>query len=620
MTDTAFIPSDCFAALRAAAIAARQRLLGQPAEPADHPRLEALVVRFGLSAFERDVLLLAAGLEVDEELAPALRSADPGGIPTLSFALPLARLPDAHWSALSPDRPLRLWGLVELAATRPLARAALTIDERILHHLAGLDPLDVRIRPYLAAVPSPAWMPDGVHRLAEIAASAMTATPPRIVAVEADDPRDIRLLAARASRLAKTALWRLRSEELPANPEDHMSLARLWQRETMLIDRALLIEAPTAACAPIIESAPQLILTGSDPRLCGARPRQKLALVPLRRAEQDAVWRTRLGPAAARLNGALDRVTAHFTLGLADTEEAADTARRDLGAGAATESSLWDAARSVSRPRLGDLATQLTNPARWSDIVLPDRETRTLHAIAAQVRQRHRVYEDWGFAREGARGRGVSVLFSGPSGTGKTLAAEVLASELRLDLYRIDLSRVVNKYIGETEKNLAAVFDAAEDGGAILLFDEADALFGKRSEVRDSHDRYANVEVAYLLQRMEAYRGLAILTTNFRSALDKAFVRRLRFIVDFPFPGFEERLAIWRGVFPADAETEGIDPTRLAQLGVAGGAIRNIALNAAFLAAEEGRPIGMAHLGRAAESECAKLEKKIASAETRGWS
>ncbi|MEE4279091.1 MAG: ATP-binding protein [Halieaceae bacterium] len=619
MKDPVFIAPDRFATLRSAAAAARRRLLGETLEIPEHPRLTTLVARLGLSAFERDLLLLAAGIEVDEVLVPTLREADPEGPAELSFALPLARLPEAHWSALSPDRPLRYWGLIELAATRPLARAAITIDERILHHLVGLDPLDARLRPFLEPLPAPAWVPDSVQRLAEIAAAAMSATPPRIVAVEADDPRDIRRLAAYAARLAETAPWRLRCGELPAAPEERINLARLWQRETLLTGRALLIEEATAACATIAEAAAQLVVGGNHPDLGGARAREKLRLPHLERNEQDAVWRARLGAEGARLNGALDRVTAHFTLGLADTEEAADTARRGAGGEGLSEGALWDAARSVSRPRLGDLATPMTAPARWSDLVLPEREMATLRAIAAQVRQRRRVYDDWGFAREGARGRGVSVLFSGPSGTGKTLAAEVLAEELRLDLYRIDLSQVVNKYIGETEKNLAAVFDAAEDGGAILLFDEADALFGKRSEVRDSHDRYANVEVAYLLQRMEDYRGLAILTTNFRSALDKAFTRRLRFIVDFPFPTYEERLAIWRGVFPADADTEGIEPERLAQLGVTGGAIRNIALNAAFLAAEEGRPIGMAHLGRAAESECAKLEKKIASGETRGW-
>ena len=194
-----------------------------------------------------------------------------------------------------------------------------------------------------------------------------------------------------------------------------------------------------------------------------------------------------------------------------------------------------------------------------------------------------------------------------------------MANELHLELFRIDLSAVVSKYIGETEKNLARVFDAAEDRGAILLFDEADALFGKRSEVKDSHDRYANIEVSYLLQRMEAYRGLAILTTNQKAALDSAFQRRLRFVVHFPFPDAGEREAIWRRVFPAAAPVQDLDFGKLAQLHMAGGNIRNIALNAAFHAAEAGEPVGMAHLLRAAHGEAAKRERPLSGAETRGW-
>jgi SpoVK/Ycf46/Vps4 family AAA+-type ATPase len=199
------------------------------------------------------------------------------------------------------------------------------------------------------------------------------------------------------------------------------------------------------------------------------------------------------------------------------------------------------------------------------------------------------------------------------------MAAEVLAQELRLDLYRIDLSAVVSKYIGETEKNLRRVFDAAETGGAILLFDEADALFGKRSEVKDSHDRHANIEVSYLLQRMEAYRGLAILTTNLKDALDDAFKRRLRFVIEFPFPTPAERSRIWRTVFPAATPVQGLDIEKLARLNLAGGNIRNIALNAAFVAAEADEPVQMRHLLRAARREFAKLEQLLSAAETRDW-
>jgi SpoVK/Ycf46/Vps4 family AAA+-type ATPase len=235
------------------------------------------------------------------------------------------------------------------------------------------------------------------------------------------------------------------------------------------------------------------------------------------------------------------------------------------------------------------------------------------------VRQRSKVYETWGFTTKGTRGLGISALFAGASGTGKTMAAEVLAGELRLDLYRIDLSQVVSKYIGETEKNLRRVFDAAEEGSAILLFDEADALFGKRSEVKDSHDRYANIEVSYLLQRMEAYRGLAVLTTNMKNALDQAFLRRIRFVVQFPFPDAAQRAEIWRRIFPADTPTEDLKVDKLARLNVSGGNIRNIALNAAFLAADAGEPVGMAHLLRAARGEYSKLEKPLTEPEIGGW-
>src|SRR5262249_1072819 len=245
--------------------------------------------------------------------------------------------------------------------------------------------------------------------------------------------------------------------------------------------------------------------------------------------------------------------------------------------------------------------------------------SEALHRIAAHVRHRAKVYEDWGFAARSSRGPGISALFAGPSGTGKTMAAEVLAGELRLDLYRIDLSSVVSKYIGETEKNLRRVFDAAEQSGAILLFDEADALFGKRSEVKDSHDRYANIEVSYLLQRMEAYRGLAILTTNLRNALDPAFVRRIRFVIQFPFPDAVQRAEIWRRIFPAATPTDGLDHARLAKLNVPGGNIRNIAMNAAFLAADRGEPVRMTHLADAARIEYGNLERPLTEAEIRDW-
>jgi SpoVK/Ycf46/Vps4 family AAA+-type ATPase len=332
---------------------------------------------------------------------------------------------------------------------------------------------------------------------------------------------------------------------------------------------------------------------------------------------QKQLWRNALPAAAESPNGTLDDLSEQFRLSARLISSTGYLLSSQEGQLAADE--LWDACRSLARPKLEDLAQRIVPCATWDDLILPDPQKNTMRQLAAQVRHRMKVYETWGFAEKGRRGLGVSALFTGPSGTGKTMAAEVLARELRLDLYRIDLSAVVSKYIGETEKNLKQVFDAAEEGGVLLLFDEADALFGKRSEVRDSHDRYANIEVGYLLQRMEAYQGLAILTTNLKSSMDTAFQRRLRFTVNFPFPDAAQREAIWRKVFPAATPIQGLDTKKLAQLNVTGGNIRNVALNAAFLAAEAGTAVGMANLVEAARLEAQKIERPLSDAEIRGW-
>jgi SpoVK/Ycf46/Vps4 family AAA+-type ATPase len=243
--------------------------------------------------------------------------------------------------------------------------------------------------------------------------------------------------------------------------------------------------------------------------------------------------------------------------------------------------------------------------------VLPADSLAQLEEICRRVTAGPRVLADWGFARKLSLGRGVSALFAGPSGTGKTMAAEILAAELGLDLYRIDLAGVVSKYIGETEKNLDRVFAAAEDAGAILFFDEADALFGKRSEVRDSHDRYANIEISYLLQKMEDYEGIAILATNLRQNLDDAFVRRLAFTVHFPFPDEASRRRIWAGVWPAETpRAPDLDLDLLArQFKLSGGGIHNAALAAAFLAASDGGMVTMAHVLHAIRREQQKAGK-----------
>ena len=276
---------------------------------------------------------------------------------------------------------------------------------------------------------------------------------------------------------------------------------------------------------------------------------------------------------------------------------------------------LFAAARAQSDPALDGLAHKIEPVHDWTQIVLPDDTLAQLHELCQQVVHRHQVLDEWGFGRRLSVGKGVTALFAGPSGTGKTMAADIIARELGLDLYKIDLSGVVSKYIGETEKNLERIFTAAENANAILFFDEADALFGKRSEVRDSHDRYANVEVAYLLQKMDRFEGVAILATNLRQNMDEAFMRRLCFAIDFPFPDEEQRARIWRILFPAEANREpDIDFDALgAQLRISGGSIKNIVLNAAFLAASAEQSIGVQHLLHATRREYQKMGKVLSA-------
>jgi SpoVK/Ycf46/Vps4 family AAA+-type ATPase len=273
------------------------------------------------------------------------------------------------------------------------------------------------------------------------------------------------------------------------------------------------------------------------------------------------------------------------------------------------QAALAQICRGQTHHHLERLAQPLPSRPGWDDIVLPPDELRRLKEIASAVRNRDRVMEEWGFGRKVSAGPGVNAIFFGPSGTGKTMAASILAGELGLAIYRVDLSRVVSKYIGETERNLEALFDEARRSFALLFFDEAEALFGKRSEVKDAHDRYANIEVAYLLQRMEQFEGIAILATNLRTHMDTAFLRRLQFAVEFPLPTVADRLRIWRQVWPASALLgDDLDLEFMAtHLELAGGHIRNVALTAAYLASEEPSSISMKHLVAATRRELQKL-------------
>ena len=601
---------------------------GEPRAQLTEPAaIDRLADAFGLSPFERDLLLLCAGVEMDAELAARCAAVQgPPHRPFATFGLALAALAEPHWSALTPIRPLRRWRLVEPKDEGTLTTGRLRIDERVLHYLAGINYLDTRLQPLLRPVQRPEAMADGHSEVVQAALRTLEDRPDTVPAVQlsGDDPSGQRDVAAAIAAGLGLRLHLIRAADIPAGLDELNALCVLWQREAALLDGALLIACDVDGIVP--DHAARLAEQIGGPTFVAARDPLTLHRPSLRftvskptPAERRRLWNLALGPAAARLNGALDGVSAQFRLSAETILSTAASLRPILATADGADSALWHACRASGRTRLDDLAQRVDPAAGWDDLVLPEAQRSTLRQIAAHVKHRLKVYEDWGFASRGARGLGISALFAGESGTGKTMAAEVLANALHLDLYRIDLSSVVSKYIGETEKNLRRVFEAAEDSGAILLFDEADALFGKRSEVKDSHDRYANIEVSYLLQRMEAYRGLAILTTNQKAALDTAFQRRLRFAVQFPFPGAADREAIWRGVFPPATPLDGIDYAKLARLNVAGGHIRNIALNAAFLAAESGEPVGMSQLLAATHREAAKREQQVSEIETRGW-
>jgi hypothetical protein len=625
-------------ALMAEVAALGARLRGENAEPpgpADHPTaLDAVCRAYDLSGFERSVLVACAAPELDGHFGELLASVQ--GHPERcapTFGLCLAALPDPHWSALLPGAPLRYWHLVELGAGA-LTTASLQIDEWLLHVLTGAFGCDQRLVPLLTRLDDTATLSTSAQRAAtELATAWQHGLAQAPVLLDGGNAGTTRGIVAEACRLLDWQPYRLNAADLPGPAAEQDTLVRLWQRMVLLHGAALLVEChdtgDTSVRAVVDRfvdrlSTPAAVASAEGGRF-GTRPALTIDASSPSPVEQRAIWEQALAldaAGSAALNGALDRVNDQFDLDPASIAVAAAHAISDAEAGGApgdVGSMIWEACRKTARGGLDQLAQRLESTATFADLVLPDPQRALLADILTQVRHRSLVYHDWQMSGPSPRGLGVSVLFAGPSGTGKTLAAEVLANTLALDLYRIDLSQVISKYIGETEKNLRRVFEAAAGSGAVLLFDEADALFGKRSEVRDSHDRYANVEISYLLQAMEAYRGLAVLTTNMRSALDPAFLRRLRFVVSFPFPGPAERAQIWRRAFPPATPTAGLDISKLAQLAVAGGNIRSIALHAAFVAAEAGVPVGMAQVRRGAVVEYAKLERPLSDAEIGGW-
>jgi hypothetical protein len=603
------------------------------AEGTPPPPLLVLARRFELSAFERSLLLLCAAMELDTRLPALCAAAQDPPLPYPTLALAFALFDEPAWDVRSPRRPLFYWRLVEadVVAPQPLNSARLHADPRIVNFIKGLNNyLDERFEPFLTLLPPPAQaLPASQQATADALADAWRQAPAALPLIEllGPDGASKRLVAGEAARALGLQLYLLPAELLPAQSAELESLARLCQREPVLRPIAFYLDAHDwdRAGAPEAQSLPlrrflertrqrRVFLDVREPWPAASRPTLLYEVRKPAPAEQYAAWQAVLGPDH---EGFARHLTGQFSLGLdAIHEIGQSTAARPAEE---RPRHVWLACLAQAARRFEGLAERVEPRATWDDIVLSEAQRWLLGQVVAQVRQRLTVYDAWGFRRTMSRGLGISALFHGESGTGKTMAAEVIAGELGLYLCRIDLSGVVSKYIGETEKNLRRVFDSAEDGGCVLCFDEADALFGKRSEVKDSHDRYANIEVNYLLQRMESFGGLAVLTTNMRSALDPAFVRRLRFMVPFGFPGPAERAQIWRKALPAAVPVsgEGLDFDWLARHPLTGASVKSVALAGCFLAAEAGEPLSMTHLLDALRTELLKLGQPVREADLR---
>lgn len=625
-----------------------RRELDEVISGAPESRLLRFCDTFELTDFERDILILLflQGTNLGIADMCAARSESDGGWPTFALSLRLATDDDwdarrasgegdsarmaaePDWRALSPEGPLRQWRMLEISQPggKPLISSPLRLDERIVNHLKGIDYVDDRVAGICRRVTRASGLVSTSQHDLLLAATdrirGLAESNGRVAAqLLGGHPSTTALFSAQLAARLGCELYRTSMEEI-SRAQSSSDFVRLWNREHRLQRVALDIDATDAATDQLgamrrfLDSLSGTILVEVAEPIPGLEQTVLLDVARPTPAELRELWEMLLEGDA---DGWADRLAGQFGVDLDDVLDAVGHSGDDPDGQA-----LWSQLRSRGRTRLEGLARRVVPAARLADVQLPDDARRMLGQIADHARNRTTVYDEYGFRSRLASGLGTTALFEGESGTGKTMAAEALANELQLDLYRIDLANVVSKYIGETEKNLRRVFDAAEEGSAVLLFDEADAIFGKRSEVQDSHDRYANIEVSYLLQRMEAYAGIAILTTNMKSALDQAFLRRLRFVITFPFPTTDERRLIWQAIFPGVRPkglrgVEVLDLAELARPSLTGGQIRNIAVNAAFLAAAADGIVTMEHLRASARDELRKNGRPFVASDFAGW-
>jgi AAA+ superfamily predicted ATPase len=621
--------------------------------------LDRLQQYFALTSFDMEILLICMAIELDpryEKLYAYLQDDVTRKKPSVDlvfklFAFSIERQAAARdrFSSESPLRRCRLIGLVEDPAQpqAPLLSRYIKLDDRIVQYLLGSVDLDERVQPYAElAEPRPmsvALMPDksiikGLQRLA----ASLPNGQGLVVHLRGPHGAGKRSMAQVLCQELKLHLLVADVDQMLRELEGRFSNAvPLFLREARLQNAAvywtafdaLLTEPHRPALSPFLRelenSTGLMFLAGELPwtpfRQLRSLHYQSVTVPSPTSAERVATWRTALSGSLPDHDPIdIASLSAKFSFTRGQIQDAAANAKnlalwRNPESPQVTLSDLYDACRMYSNQALASLSRKITPRFKWGDIVLPADRLTQLREICNHMKYRDRVYGDWGFERKLGSGKGLAILFAGPSGTGKTMSAEIIADELALDLYKIDLSSIISKYIGETEKNLARIFSEAETSNAILFFDEAEALFGKRSEVRDSHDRYANIEVGYLLQRMEEYEGITILATNFRKNMDEAFVRRLHFTVEFPFPNEMDRHRIWQSIWPEDTPRhQQVDLAMMARrFEITGGNIRNIALAAAFLAADDSDNVEMRHILIATQREYQKMGKLMAEGEFR---
>lgn len=616
-----------------------KQCLGQPLEEVEPdseyensnpPALERICRDFSLTGFERSLVLFCAGIKLDREfgiLCSALRGDETK--PWVSFDLALQVFNRGNWLPFNSQSTLRYWLMVEPDDPGESHLSPLRLDESILYTIAGYPTVDPQLEslllPLVGEKKPVASHQALVDQIARNLSSFSQEQSKPVILLNGNEQQSRQSIAGQVASNMGLRLYRIDTDVLPRETKQLHNLMKRLERDSILHGCALLFDGKTGD--PATESfnslryllqrlsVPCLVTSEISTQGLG-REVIKLDVKRPEYEEQKQLWQQALhGTDQTILEQQLPSLLDQFDLA---EEQIQSIARQWLSAtkkgNESIDSSLWTLCRLQSRHKIRGLARIIEpdpDEVRWDTLVLALEEEQILRSVLEQVKQRHRVYQEWGFAKKAAEGLGISALFCGVSGTGKTLAARVIASELNLDIYHIDLSAIVSKYIGETEKNLETIFSAAESSGAILLFDEADALFGKRSQVNDSRDRYANMEVSYLLQRMEAYKGLSILTTNNKNNMDDAFMRRIRFIVEFPFPHTADRAAIWRVIFPQKTPVNGLDYDKLARLEIPGGIIRGIAINATFHAASDNGKLEMKHILKATREEFTKSEKTL---------